>query len=130
MARLSSDTPVRVLRTSRRSLTGRVTLGDGGGAAFESSLERDWLLALDFDSRVQSIQAQPFSIYYEHQGATRRYTPDVRADYSLATGVATVVYEVKPYEELQANWATYRPRFKAAVRYCRDQGWRFKLVTE
>nr|WP_243849084.1 TnsA endonuclease N-terminal domain-containing protein [Xanthomonas sp. CFBP 8151] len=130
MARLSSDTPARELRTSRRSLTGRVTLGDGGVAAFESSLERDWLLALDFDPRVLAIQVQPFSLQYEHQAATRRYTPDVRADYSLASGMATLVYEVKPHGELQENWSVYRPRFKAAVRYCRSHGWRFKVVTE
>lgn len=130
MARLSSDTPVRELRTSRRSLTGRVTLGDGGVAGFESSLERDWLLALDFDPRVQALQVQPFSLHYEHQGATRRYTPDVRADYRLESGVTTMVYEVKPSEELRVNWLAYRPRFKAAIRYCRDHGWRFKLVTE
>jgi hypothetical protein len=105
-------------------------LGDGGAAAFESSLERDWLLALDFDLRVQAIQVQPFSLHYEHRGATRRYTPDVRADYRLESGIATVVYEVKPSEELRLNWSAYRPRFKAAVRYCRDHGWRFKLVTE
>ncbi|UXA47309.1 TnsA endonuclease N-terminal domain-containing protein [Xanthomonas prunicola] len=107
-----------------------MTLGDGGVAAFESSLERDWLLALDFDPRVQAIQVQPFSLHYEHRGATRRYTPDVRADYRLESGMATVVYEVKPSEELRLNWSAYRPRFKAAVRYCRDHGWRFKLVTE
>ncbi|MEB1629970.1 TnsA endonuclease N-terminal domain-containing protein [Xanthomonas campestris pv. campestris] len=107
-----------------------MTLGDGGAAAFESSLERDWLLALDFDPRVQAIQVQPFSLHYQHEGVTRRYTPDVRADYSVATGVATVVYEVKHSEELRLNWSAYRPRFKAAVCYCRDQGWRFKLVTE
>lgn len=130
MARLSSNTPARELWTSRRSLTGRVTLADGGVAAFESSLERDWLLALDFDPGVHTIQVQPFSLHYEHNGATRRYTPDVRADYGLASGLATVVYEVKPLEELQANWSTYRPRFKAAIRYCRGHGWRFKIVTE
>ncbi|MBO9832589.1 TnsA endonuclease N-terminal domain-containing protein [Xanthomonas phaseoli] len=107
-----------------------MTLGDGGAAAFESSLERDWLLALDFDLRVQAIQVQPFSLHYKHRGATRRYTPDVRADYRLESGMATVVYEVKPSEELRLNWSAYRPRFKAAVRYCRDHGWRFKLVTE
>jgi hypothetical protein len=107
-----------------------VTLGDGGVAAFESSLERDWLLALDFDPRVQAIQVQPFSLHYEHRGTTRRYTPDVRAEYRLESGMATVVYEVKPSEELRLNWSAYRPRFKAAVRYCRDHGWRFKPVTE
>lgn len=130
MARLSSDTPVRELRTSRRSLTGRVSLSDGGAADFESSLERDWLLALDFDPSVDVIQVQPFSLHYQHDGATRRYTPDVRVEYCVASGGLTVVYEVKPYEELQANWAAYRPRFKAAVRYCRTRGWRYKLVTE
>ncbi|QBN85509.1 heteromeric transposase endonuclease subunit TnsA [Xanthomonas oryzae pv. oryzae] len=107
-----------------------MTLGDGGVAAFESSLERDWLLALDFDPRVQAIQVQPFSLHYQHEGVTRRYTPDVRADYRLESGMATVVYEVKPSEELRLNWSTYRPRFKAAVRHCRDHGWRFKIVTE
>ncbi|WP_039816591.1 heteromeric transposase endonuclease subunit TnsA [Xanthomonas arboricola] len=107
-----------------------MTLGDGGVAAFESSLERDWLLALDFDPRVQAIQVQPFSLHYEHRGTTRRYTPDVRAEYRLESGMATVVYEGKPSEELRLNWSAYRPRFKAAVRYCRDHGWRFKLVTE
>lgn len=130
MARLSSDTPVRELRTNRRSLTGRLTLGDGGVAVFESSLERDWLLALDFDPRVQAIQVQPFSLRYQHEGATRRYTPDVRADYALGSHVTTMVYEVKPARELHANWSAYRPRFKAAVGYCREHGWRFKLVTE
>jgi hypothetical protein len=130
MARLSSDTPTRGLQTSRRSLTGRVVLADGGAAVFESSLERDWLLALDFDPKVHAIQVQPFSLHYQHEGSTRRYTPDVRADYADASGETTVVYEIKPWEELRANWARYRPRFKAAVHYCRSEGWRFKVMTE
>jgi len=105
-------------------------LADGGAAVFESSLERDWLLALDFDPKVHAIQVQPFSLHYQHEGSTRRYTPDVRADFGDASGVRTVVYEIKPLEELRANWARYRPRFKAAIRYCRSEGWRFKVMTE
>lgn len=130
MARLSSDTAVRGLRMSRRSLTGYVALAEGGMASFESSLERDWLLALDFDHRVSTIQVQPFSLRYQHQGVMRRYTPDVRADFADSAGTTTVVYEVKPWEELHANWTMYRPRFKAAVHHCRSQGWRFKVMTE
>jgi TnsA endonuclease C terminal len=40
------------------------------------------------------------------------------------------VYEVKPLEDLRADWKLFRPRFKAAVKYCRERGWRFKIVTE
>ncbi|WP_449427217.1 TnsA endonuclease N-terminal domain-containing protein [Rhodanobacter umsongensis] len=87
-------------------------------------------MALDFDPNVFTVQVQPFSLNYQHEGATRRYTPDVRADYSYAEGVETVVYEVKPWEELHVHWAMYRPRFKAAVHYCRSHGWRFKVMTE
>ncbi|MGO1073833.1 TnsA endonuclease N-terminal domain-containing protein [Lysobacter sp. CA199] len=107
-----------------------MALGDGGAVVFESSLERDWLMALDFDPSVRTIQVQPFSLHYQIEGFTRRYTPDVRADYDYPSGSATVVYEIKPWEELSINWARYRPRFKAAVRYCRGRGWRFKILTE
>lgn len=130
MARLSSHSSMRRIGTSRRCLTGRVSLADGGAADFESSLERDWLLALDFDPSVQTIQIQPFSLQYEHEGSMRRYTPDVQADFVSAAGGETVVYEIKPWEELHANWLSYRPRFKAAVCYCRRRGWRFKIMTE
>ena len=130
MTRLSSDAPARKLRTSRRSLTGRVAFAEGGAANFESSLERDWLLSLDFDPDVRAVQVQPFSLRYQHEGSTRQYTPDVKADYSPAAGGATVVYEVKPWEQLHADWMLYRPRFKAAIHFCRSRGWRFKVVTE
>ncbi len=42
----------------------------------------------------------------------------------------TVVYEVKFRDDLRDNWVDYRPRFVAATRYCRERGWRFKIMTE
>jgi len=130
MTQLDSERPVRQLKTSRRCLTGRVSTG-GGSANFESSLERDWIAVLDFHPAVKSIREQPFSLYYDLDGVKRRYTPDVLAEWSTPKGnVKTIVYEVKPIDELRANWKTYRPRFKAAVRYCRSRGWKFKIVTE
>ena len=59
MARLSADSPVRPLRVSSRALTGKVTVTEES-AAFESSLERNWLEVLDFDRRVLVVQVQPF----------------------------------------------------------------------
>lgn len=130
MPRLIPHAPARPLRLSRRSLTGHVALAGGGTASFESSLERDWILVLDFDPSVSHIQVQPFSLTYRNGSQSRRYTPDVLAVYSQPMDEATVVYEVKPWEELNNNWPKYRPRFKAAVRHCRSHGWRFKILTE
>jgi hypothetical protein len=129
MARLSSDAPARPLRVSSRALTGKVSLAEGS-AAFESSLERDLLELLDFDARVLEIKVQPFSIHYPVGSDLRRYTPDVCAIYGPEADPRTVVYEVKPAQELKTRWHEYRPRFKAAVGFCREHGWRFKIVTE
>lgn len=99
-------------------------------AGFESSLERDWLRLLDFDPNVIALREQPFTIYYEVEGRRIRYTPDVLAEFLRAGTVKTVVYEVKPLETLRADWQLLRPRFKAAVKHCRGQGWQFRIVTE
>jgi hypothetical protein len=128
--RLDAEVPVRPARTSRRCVTGKVPLTTGRMAHFESSLERDWLILLDFDSRVERILEQPFTINHEHDGKSRRYTPDVLASYKYAYDRWTEVYEVKPLAVLKADWNLFRPRFKAAVHFCRERGWRFRIITE
>ncbi|MET3115844.1 hypothetical protein AAKU64_000047 [Undibacterium sp. GrIS 1.8] len=131
MIRLDLKLPVREIKTSRRSLTGRVSLLGGGNATFESSLERDWLISLDFDPSIQLVREQPFSLFYKFETSTRRYTPDVLVEQVSPCGnIFTIVYEVKPRDELIKDWQLYKPRFKAAVNYCRAKGWRFKIVTE
>ncbi|MDQ1835289.1 TnsA endonuclease N-terminal domain-containing protein [Massilia scottii] len=131
LKRLDSIVPVRTIGLSRRSLTGRVVLDSGGGARFESSLERDWFICLDFDPSVKTIVEQPFSVAYQLEGRTLRYTPDVLVQYcGLGFDEKVIVYEIKPIEELRTSWPKYRRRFTEAVRYCRSQGWRFKIVTE
>lgn len=130
MTRLVSNGSVRPLRMSNRALTGRVAMAGGGAAEYESSLERDWLMALDFDWRVVQIQEQPYTLHYEWDGKLRRYTPDVLAVFDDGQVKWTVVYEVKGRADLQEKWSTHRPRFKAAVHDCRVKGWRFRIITE
>lgn len=121
------NAPARTIGMSRRSLTGRVALSSGGSAVFESSLERDLLICLDFNPDVQVIHAQPFTLDYEHEGRTRRYTPDVAVTYRSGD---VRVYEVKPLLGLRTDWLKFRPRFMAAVSHCRAHQWQFKIATE
>lgn len=129
MARLAAGTPARPIRVSSRALTGKVSLEEGS-AAFESSLERDWLEALDFNPDVLELRTQPFAISHVVEGKTRLYRPDVLVVWKRPQGPETVVYEVKPRAELQTKWAEFEPRFRAAMRHCRTLGWRFKVVNE
>lgn len=130
MPQLASTRSVRPLKPARRGLTGKLVLAGEKLAGHESSLERDWLMALDFDWRVIRLQEQPYSLTYALDGELRKYTPDILATFREGANEWTVVYEVKSDEDLRKNWALYRPRYKAAVRDCRQKGWRFQIVTE
>lgn len=128
--------PVRTVPKNYRSLTGLVpNPRTQSMTAFESSLERDFLLLLDFDPDVEFFEEQPVKIvYYDANGRHRTYTPDVLVRYrndSLQTRhTKPLLCEVKYRDDLRQHWAEYRPKFRAAGRYARQQDWRFRLVTE
>lgn len=71
--------PVRKIPTNRRSITGLVSSRKNDRmTGFESSLERDFLLLLDFDRNVERYEEQPVTIRYrDREGKRRTYTPDV-----------------------------------------------------
>jgi len=124
---LDKRRPARIIGTNRRSLTGRVAFG-GKSIAFESSLERDFLVLLDFDLTVEDVLEQPFRITYEGAtGRERHYTPDFLVDY---TNGDRVIYEVKYRSNLKEEWSTLKPRFRAAIRYAKKSGMRFSIATE
>ncbi|MEX0915258.1 MAG: TnsA endonuclease N-terminal domain-containing protein [Wenzhouxiangellaceae bacterium] len=118
--------PARKIGISTRSYTGRVSSG-GTSTAFESALERDFLVLLDFERDIETLCEQPVKINYTHQGRRRVYTPDFLVVYRYD---GTVLYEIKFREDLKKNWVDLRPRFRAAVAYCRQRGWHFKILTE
>ncbi|QKF58401.1 transposase endonuclease subunit TnsA [Aliarcobacter lanthieri] len=50
--------------------------------AYESILERDFYMTLEFNSNVLSYEEQPLRIYYEYKDGIRyRYTPDCLVTY-------------------------------------------------
>ncbi len=60
---------------------------------FESKLEHDFYLLLEFDETIKGYQEQPFKVYYIYQDKKRRYTPDTLVNYIDST---QKIFEVKP----------------------------------
>jgi hypothetical protein len=127
--------PVRTIPKNSRSLTGKVIdFRSHRAVSFESALERDFYVLLDFDPTVAHFEEQPITItYHDPIGVRRTYTPDVLVHYRPELAQRDhrpVLYEIKYRDDLRTHWHDYRAKFKAARRYARTQGWVFRLITE
>lgn len=128
--------PVRKIPMNHRSVTGRVARVDGSASTtFESTLERDLFILLDFDLNVAQFEEQPVRIeFLDSLGSLRTYTPDVlityRSDIIPGKWMRPLLVEVKYRKDLWSDWQILRPKFKAAVRYAHAKGWQFKILTE
>lgn len=123
--------PVRRPRMGTSAVTGWIALQSGGTAHYESTLERDLLTLLDFDSDVTHILVQPFSVAYEHEGKKRSYTPDVQVTRRHSSGrLLQEVFEVKYHDELRKRWDEFLPGFRAANQHCRKHHAMFSVMTE
>ena len=95
--------------------------------AFESLLEKDFLLVLGFDDAVVKFEVQPLRIPVA--GVPRGYVPDVFVEYhpDLQTGEIRKpsLVEVKAAEDLVLNAEKYAPKFAAARQYADERGWEF-----
>lgn len=128
--------PTRKIPKSYRSVTGLVASNKNERmAGFESSLERDLILLIEFDLNVEYYEEQPVIIdYIDGNGKEHSYTPDIlvkyRKDIVPAKRMIPSLYEVKYRQDLFANWKELKPKFKAARAYAKARGWRFQIVTE
>lgn len=68
--------------------------------AFESILERDFFMLLEFDETVISYEEQPFQIKYQLKETMTRYTPDVLVTYRDGT---QKVFEVKYQNDINSD---------------------------
>jgi hypothetical protein len=100
--------------------------------AFESLLEKDYLLLLDFDETVESFDVQPVRIPV--LGVPQGYVPDVLVKYrpDPETGEIrkALLAEVKRSDFLKKHAAKYAPKFAAATAYAQIMGWEFRPVDE
>ncbi len=126
-----SGSPVRKIGRRFRSARGRTNV-HGCRIAFESALERDFLELLDADPTIEEVVGQPLTIHYPDPktGKLRGYTPDVFVRHGPPNPGA-YLFEVKYREELRREfWTVLKPKFLAARRHCRENGWKFVIRTE
>jgi TnsA-like endonuclease N terminal len=92
---------VRKIKKSYRSCTGYfASYKNNKQISFESVLERDFFMLLEFDKDVVSYIDQPFRIFYELSNIKTRYTPDVLVTYVDNT---QKVFEVKYQNEIDSD---------------------------
>jgi len=120
-------TPMRDLHNAgHRRLIGLLpSKKNRGTRAFESLLELDHLVHLEFDTNVSSYQVQNSQFKYNLGGKPRRYTSDVDV---VDLDGSIEIREVKPDEVVdQPEW---RDRLQAIEESVRSQGHVFRLVLE
>ncbi|HLX53296.1 MAG TPA: TnsA endonuclease N-terminal domain-containing protein [Aquella sp.] len=120
------------MKTRKVPLNYRNVTGNNGSvksdySVAESTLEADFLTLLDFSKDVAYFRTQPVTIEYNKNDLRCTYTPDVKVE-SINSKIT--FYEVKYRKDLFKNWASLKPKFKAAIRYARENGAEFKIITE
>ncbi|GGW53141.1 MULTISPECIES: TnsA endonuclease N-terminal domain-containing protein [Vreelandella] len=110
-------TSVRKIGPTRRSVSGYYAFRGEESIAFESTLERDFLIKADFDVSVLGVISQPCEIPFHHPVTGRRYTytPDYLVYYRLGNRhyrdyPKPLLVEVKPREKWQAHWREWSPK--------------------
>ncbi|WP_419771315.1 MAG: TnsA endonuclease N-terminal domain-containing protein [Candidatus Marinarcus sp.] len=96
------DMSVRQIKKSYISCTGYFSsYKNKKQVTFESVLERDMFMLLEFDPRVVSYIEQPFTLHYTYYDVKpRKYTPDLLITYKDKT---QTVVEIKYKDELLSN---------------------------
>ncbi len=120
----------RRVKSTTRSLSG-VFAFRGEGVAFESGLERDFLCRMEFRTDVMSAVSQPIQLdFVARNGRSYTYTPDFLVRFHSRTRQRPMLVEVKPEENWRKSWRDSLPKWKAALRYAKQQGWGFHIYDE
>jgi hypothetical protein len=88
---------------------------------FESWLERDHVMVMDFDPGITGIASQPFWLHWQDEdGRARRHAPDFFARRADDSGL---VVDVRPDDQIPAKDAEV---FRITAAACRQAGWEFR----
>jgi hypothetical protein len=121
--------PVRKIPKSYRAITGRFpSFINGRCVSYESSLERDFFLSLEFDPSVVSYEEQPIRLTEIRQGKQLTYTPDCLVSYS--GGKPDQLVECKYLSELIEKASVYEPKFAMARKYTNERDMEFLVIND
>ncbi|WP_026842841.1 TnsA endonuclease N-terminal domain-containing protein [Citrifermentans bremense] len=122
--------PVRRIPKTFRSISGRFpSIINGRCIGYESKLERDYYLRLEFDKSIASYEEQPIRLAGVVAGKSVSYTPDCLIKF-LDPGKAHRLVEVKFQSELIEKAAELEPRFSLARAYACDHSLEFVIATD
>lgn len=128
--------PVRNIPKNYISVTGNFSSRKNGRMmGFESPLERDMMILLEFDTDVESFEEQPVVVPVFEEGKKRpNYVPDILVRYRSSEKARharkPMLAEVKHTSDLERHATKYRPKFAAATTFAKEQGWDFKTIDE
>ncbi len=121
------------------SVSGHYAFRKEKSIAFESTLERDLLTILEFNSSVFDVTEQPITIEYINKNSREvTYTPDFLVlfnDPNELTNITSVsrkplLIEVKPRDILIKKWNILKPKFQIATKYAKSNDMKFKIFDE
>jgi hypothetical protein len=123
---LADMTPARQIRARKgqKHLPGRWwSATDGRHVGYESWLERDHVLWLDWDESVTGIASQPFRLRWTAEdGEARSHVPDYLAE---RTGGPVLVLDCRPADRRGPRDLA---AFEATRRACAEAGWEYRLA--
>lgn len=123
--------PVRKIPKNYRSVTGTFpSYKNARNIFYESLLERDFYLLLEFNDDVVSYEEQPFKIYYQRAKSTYRYTPDVLVHYNSVLNQLPCVFEIKMSDEIKEKKVFFEEKFNQIEKYININDLDFKIFTE
>ena len=122
--------PVRKIPKNYNVITGiAATHKAEGEAAYEGDLERDFIKLMTFSEDVLKFEVQPVKIIYtDPEGKSRSYTPDILVTFK--DDRKPLLVEVKSRRFIKKNWKELKPKFRAGIRFARERGYKFKIVSE
>lgn len=124
---LGRCTPVRRPSVYRRQrhMPGRwFSTTAGRFLDYESLLERDWMLLMDFDREVEAICEQPLRLRYQRDGAAASHIPDLL---TWRRG-APEICDVKSVERLDSP--SFEVQVRAMEMACAQAGLRYRVLSE
>ena len=127
---------VRKINPTRRSVSGVYAFRGESSVAYESTLERDFLIRTEFCIDVLDVVPQPTAIPFTGiNGQSYTYTPDFLVYYRLGNRhyenyPKPMLIEVKPEQEWRKHWRKWLPKWKAAWSHAKQQGWTFHIHDE